>query len=103
MTDSPQDRDRRADEEAEAAAAEAARIGGPNPDPGADPERRAPDEAGEGYAEGFEAAEELLERRATHQDRGTDPVKDAGEPEDDPGSEFAEADHAGSQGEGERD
>jgi len=100
MDDSQRDDDRLADEPAAAAAAEAGRIGGPDPEPDTAPEDRPVVEGGGGDAEGFEEAEKLLERRATHQDRGTDPVKDAGEPEEDPGAEYGEADHSASQGEG---
>lgn len=90
------------DEEAEAAAAEAARIGGPDPLPGVDPAERPLIEGGEGVAEGFELAEEQLQRNASHEDRGADPVRDAGEPEPDSaeaGAEYGEPDHFGAQGE----
>jgi hypothetical protein len=87
------------DEEEAAAAAEAANIGGPDPEPGVDPAERAVVEGGEGYAEGFEEAEAELERNASHSDPGADPMRDAGADEVDPGSEYGEADHSGSQGE----
>ncbi|HYH59892.1 MAG TPA: hypothetical protein VD790_11845 [Thermoleophilaceae bacterium] len=69
--------DRTVRSEEDAAAAEAAGIGG---DPGAenpDPERQAVDEAGGGVAEGFEQAEEDLVENATHGDGGGDPGADA--------------------------
>ncbi|MDP9135012.1 MAG: hypothetical protein M3N56_09330 [Actinomycetota bacterium] len=100
MTERRDDFDELVDEEAAAAAKEAAKIGGPNPDPGLDPAQRPLVEGGEGYAEGFEQAEEQLERNATHEDRGADPLRDAGTDEEDPGAEYGEADHAGAQGEG---
>jgi hypothetical protein len=90
------------DEEAEAAAAEAARIGGPDPEPDADPAERPLIEGGEGVAEGFELAEDQLRRNASHEDRGADPVRDAGAPEpdsEDAGAEYGEPDHFGAQGE----
>lgn len=93
------DRDPLADEQAAAAAREAAKIGGPNPEPDVDPAERPLVEGGEGYAEGFEQAEEQLERNASHEDRGADPLRDAGTDEEDPGAEYGEADHAGAQGE----
>jgi hypothetical protein len=99
MTEHDDDDDRLADEQAAAAAREAAKIGGPNPQPGVDPAERPLVEGGEGYAEGFEQAEEQLERNASHEDRGADPLRDAGTGEEDPGAEFGEADHAGAQGE----
>lgn len=87
------------DEQAAAAAKEAAEIGGPDPEPGVDPAERPVVEGGGGYAEGFEQAEEQLQRNASHEDRGADPLGDAGEVEEDPGSAYGEADHAGAQGE----
>lgn len=88
------------DEEAEAAAAEAARIGGPNPEPDVDPAERPLVESGEGYAEGFELAEKDLERFASHEEPGGDPLRDEGIDEEDPGSVYGEADHLGAQGDG---
>ncbi len=102
MTEQRENPDRTSvDEEAEAAAAEAARIGGPDPQPGVDPAERPLSESGEGYAEGFEDAEDALRRNASHEDRGADPIGDAGRPEpdsDEAGAEYGEADHAGTQG-----
>jgi hypothetical protein len=99
MTERPDDHDPLVDEQTEAAAAEAAEIGGPDPEPGVDPAERAVVEGGGGEAEGFEEAERQLERNASHEDRGADPLGDAGEGEEDPGSEYGEADHVGAQGE----
>jgi hypothetical protein len=101
MTEQSDHYDPKVDEEAEAAAAEAAEIGGPNPDPDIDPAERPLAEAGEGWAEGFEEAEAELERNASHEDRGADPLGDAGRDEEDPGSTYGEADHAGAQGDDE--
>lgn len=99
MSERRPDDDQLVDEEAEAAAAEAARIGGPDPEPGVDPAEKPLIEGGEGYAEGFELAEQDLERFATHEDPGGDPTRDESIDEEDPGSVYGEADHAGSQGE----
>lgn len=77
------ERDPIADEEAEAAAAEAARIGGPAPDdPVEDPAERPLVEAGEGEAEGFELAEAELIDNAEHGDEKRFPSRDAGAPEE---------------------
>jgi type IV secretory pathway TrbL component len=98
----PRDPDVLAEEEAAAAAREAARIGGPDPQPGVDPADRAPIESGEGVAEGFEQAEDALRGNASHESRGADPTGDAGRPEpdaDEAGAEHGEADHFGAQGE----
>jgi hypothetical protein len=99
MTERREDEDPLAEEQAAAAAREAAKIGGRNPEPGVDPAERPLVEGGEGYAEGFEQAEQQLERNASHEDRGADPMRDAGDAEDDPGAEYGEADHVGGQGE----
>jgi hypothetical protein len=88
------------DEQADAAAAEAARIGGPDPEPGVDPAQRAVVEGGGGWAEGFEEAEAELERNASHEDRGADPMRDAGRDEEDAGSVYGEADHLRDQEDG---
>jgi len=77
------ERDPIADEEAEAAATEAARIGGPAPDdPVEDPAERPLVEAGEGEAEGFELAEAELIDNAEHGDEKRFPGRDAGPPEE---------------------
>jgi len=84
-----------ADEEAEAAAAEAARIGGPTPD-GAivDPAQRPLVEGGEGEAEGFELAEEELIENASHGDQKHFPDSDAPPPEEPSDAEYGEPDQA---------
>jgi hypothetical protein len=66
-------------EEAEAAAAEAKRIGGRSGMEELDEAERASAEHGGGEAEGFEEAEELLEEQASHGDPSIDPLADAGE------------------------
>jgi hypothetical protein len=59
-----------ADEEAQAAAQEAAHIGGDVPsEEGLDPAQRPLVESGEGVAEGFELAEEDLIEHASHGDQ----------------------------------
>ncbi len=61
-------------------------------------QERAPvEEAGGGEAEGFEQAEEQLERNASHEDAGGEPGSDAFTPElesDRAGAEYGEADGA---------
>lgn len=61
-------------------------------------QERAPvEEAGGGEAEGFEQAEEQLERNASHADAGASPASDAFAPEvesDRAGAEYGEADEA---------
>jgi hypothetical protein len=56
-------------EEIDAAAAAAGRIGGVAGDEGLDPAQRPVIEAGGGYAEGFELAEEELIEHASHGDQ----------------------------------
>ncbi len=104
VSDTPRepDPDVRAEHEAEAAALEASRIGGPDPEPGVDPAERPVVEGGEGVAEGFEQAEDELRGNASHENRDADPIGDAGEPEpdaDEADVEYGEADHFGAQGE----
>jgi hypothetical protein len=84
-------------EEEEAAAAEAARIGGRSGMEGMDEARRASAEHGGGEAEGFEEAEDLLEEHATHGDLSANPLSDAAatEAEPDP-STHGEADEVDS-------
>lgn len=95
MTENPPEHDPVADEEADAAAAEAARIGGPAPDDGVeDPARRPLVEAGEGEAEGFELAEEQLIENASHGDQKHFPDGDAAPPEEQSDAEYGEADQA---------
>jgi len=73
--------DPQAREEAEAAAAEAARIGGAVPPQADDPAFEAVEEGGGGYAEGFEQAEEELIEGASHGDPQPDPADLAFSPE----------------------
>jgi hypothetical protein len=87
------ERDPIADEEADAAAAEAARVGGPAPDDGVDdPAQRPLVEGGEGEAEGFELAEEELIDNAEHGDQKRFPNRDAPPPEEPSGAVYGEAD-----------
>src|SRR5690348_16446647 len=91
-------------EEEEAAAAEAARIGGRvqyDPEEGeseVDPARAPLIEAGEGESEGFELAEQELEEHASHGDlhAARRVLEDAPDVNDDPrAAEGGEADHEG--------
>jgi len=89
--------ERMLEEEVEAAAREAAAIGGVAGDEGIDPAERPVREAGGGESEGFEMAEHDLIRNASHGDDRSDSVifHDAGEPEaesDLQTGEFGEAD-----------
>jgi hypothetical protein len=94
--------DERVERETEAAAREAGEIGG-RVDSDEDPAQRPLAEAGQGVAEGFEAAEEQLRNRAEHRDAGGNPRYDRGEPEpEDAGAVYGEADHEHST-EGEED
>jgi hypothetical protein len=92
----PPDDERFVDEEADEAAAEAARIGGRRPEDDVDESDRPLEEAGEGEAEGFEDAERELAEHATHGDPAPDPSVVAGE-EDEQAEEatieYADADH----------
>ena len=95
MAESDPQRDPIAEEEAEAAAAEAAEIGGPAPDdPVDDPAQRPLVEGGEGEAEGFELAEEELIDNAEHGDEKRFPGRDAGSPEEPSDAEYGEPDQA---------
>lgn len=81
-----------AEEEAEAAAAEAAHIGGevrPDTD---DPAEQPLLEGGEGVAEGFELAEQDLEEIAEHGDQRRFPDGLAGRPEEPGEAAYGEAD-----------
>jgi len=83
-------------QQAEAAAREAAAIGGRAGDEELDPAQRPLVEGGEGVAEGFELAEEELIGAAEHSDGEFDPLADAFAPEVDSGvqtGEYGEADH----------
>lgn len=82
--------------EAEAAAREAASIGGYAGDEHLAPAQRPLIEAGEGVSEGFELAEAELIAAAEHSDGGFDPLADAFTPEVDGRralGEYGEADH----------
>jgi len=93
MRPDEEERDPIAEEEADAAAAEAADIGGPAPDgPVDDPAERPLVEAGEGEAEGFEVAEAELIDNAEHGDEKRFPNRDAGRPEEPTDTAFGEAD-----------
>lgn len=93
MSENPPGRDPIADEETEAAASEAAEIGGPAPDdPVADPAQRPLVEGGEGEAEGFELAEKELIDRASHGDQKHFPDIDVPESEEPTDAAYGEAD-----------
>jgi hypothetical protein len=80
-------------EEAEAAR-EAGRIGGRSGMEDVPEEERPLAESGQGESEGFEQAEELLERRATHDDDRGGPLRDRPDPEESgPRPSHGEADH----------
>jgi len=88
-----EERDPIAEEEADAAAAEAAKIGGPTPDdPVDDPAERPLVEAGQGEAEGFEVAEAELIDNAEHGDEKRFPSRDAGRSEEPTDTAIGEAD-----------
>jgi hypothetical protein len=84
MTTEPEDErdDRKVRREEDAAAAEAASIGGPSPDYETDEAERPLEEAGEGEAEGFEEAERELREAAEHGDNLVSPETDAFTPEE---------------------
>jgi len=87
MTESPEGippEDDVVEAEEDAAAAEAARIGGRSGMEGMDEAKRASAEHGGGEAEGFEEAEELLQENASHGDPTADPLADAPAPEAEP-------------------
>ncbi len=81
--------------EIEAAAQEAAGIGGVAGDEDLNPAERPVIEAGGGEAEGFEEAEELLIQHASHGDQQSAHaiLHDRGQPEESTQREDAEADH----------
>lgn len=89
--------DVQAEREADAAAHEAAGVGGRAPED-EDPARRPVDAAGGGEAEGFEQAEEDLRESAEHGQLGPrDPNRDAFTPEEESDvadAEYGEADQA---------
>jgi hypothetical protein len=83
--------------EEDAAAAEAAKIGGESGMEDIPEEERPLAEGGEGESEGFELAEEELIERASHEDDSPgNPLRDAGEPEESGGAltqdEYGDAD-----------
>jgi len=80
------------DEQAEAAAAEAAAIGGPGADSGGDPAEQPLVEAGQGEAEGFEESERALEEQASHGEGGGISPEDIAAPEPPLDDQFGEAD-----------
>jgi hypothetical protein len=91
MVDEPDEKVLR--EEEEAAAEEAGRIGGRSGMEGMDEAKRASAEHGGGESEGFEEAEELLKEQASHGDSTGNPLRDAGEAEDEKSpSVYGEAD-----------
>lgn len=93
MSESEPRRDPIADDEAETAAAEAAKIGGPTPDDYVDdPAQRPLAEAGEGEAEGFELAEAELIDRAEHGDQKHFPDGDAPAAEEQSDATYGEPD-----------
>ena len=95
MSETGPEKDPIAEEEAEAAAAEAAEIGGPAPDdPVEDPAQRPVVEGGEGQAEGFELAEAELIDNAAHGDQRGFPSGDAPPPEEPTDTAFGEPDEA---------
>jgi hypothetical protein len=75
--------DRDVEREEDAAAREAANIGGRSGMEDVPEKERPLAEAGEGESEGFEEAEELLEERATHDDDRGKPFRDRPDPEPD--------------------
>ena len=87
-------KDALAEEEAEAAAAEAAEIGGEVRKDSEDPAEQPLIEAGEGEAEGFELAEKDLEEIAEHGDQHRFPDNVPPPPEEKSDAEYGEADEA---------
>jgi hypothetical protein len=81
--------------EIDAAASEAAAIGGRAGDEDLDPAQRAVIEGGGGEAEGFEEAQELLIEHASHGDEQSAHaiLHHAGRAEEGPAQDDAEADH----------
>jgi len=83
---------KRVEEEAEAAAAEAAGIGGRAPIESEDPSQQPLIESGQGESEGFELAEARLRDIASHGDEHRFPDRDTPPPEEPESAEFGEAD-----------
>jgi hypothetical protein len=99
MSEAPENRaegladdDELVEEEAEAAAAEAAEIGGRVPADSDDPATQPLAEAGEGESEGFELAEKDLEDIASHGDQHRFPDNVPPPPEEPENAERGEAD-----------
>lgn len=84
----------RVDEEAEAAAAEAAQVGGPAPVESDDPAQQPLIESGQGESEGFELAEKRLQDIASHGDEHRFPDRDVPPAEEREQAERGEADQA---------
>ena len=82
----------RVDEEADAAAAEAAKIGGQVPPDSDDPAMQPLAEAGQGEAEGFELAEKDLQDIAEHGDEHRFPDRAVPPPEEQQRAEYGEPD-----------
>lgn len=80
------------EEEAEAAAAEAGRVGGVAPIESDDPAQQPVIESGEGESEGFELAEKRLQDIASHGDQHRFPDRDVPPPEEREQGERGEAD-----------
>lgn len=80
------------EEEAEAAAEEAAEIGGPVPEGEGDDVERPLSEGGEGEAEGFELAERDLEDIASHGDQHRFPDRVVPPAEEEQEAVYGEAD-----------
>jgi hypothetical protein len=96
MTERPDD-EAFVHEEEEAAAEEAAHIGGPGPDYETDEAHRPLEESGEGESEGFEDAERELIENASHEDSGASALRDQFPPEEESDrstAEYGEADEA---------
>ncbi len=89
-----QEKDALAEEETEAAAAEAADIGGEAAKDSDDPAQQPLIEAGEGEAEGFELAERDLEDIASHGDQHRFPDNVPPPPEEKSDAVYGEADKA---------
>ena len=82
------------DEETEAAAAEAAKVGGVAPIESDDPAQQPLIESGQGESEGFELAEKRLQDIASHGDEHRFPDRDVPPAEDGGQAEQGEADQA---------
>lgn len=92
LDDEEQSNRQRVTEEAEAAAAEAARIGGKAPTESDDPAQQPLIESGQGESEGFELAEKRLQDIASHGDERSFPDRDVPPLEEGEQAEYGEAD-----------